>query len=508
MPATILSPSDALSARMKSVIRACAESSILFNAKSEGKLFVAYERSYDQLIPLLYPWKYESMLHHYNVKLDGTGGDDYIYEQIRYKSYADTIKFVKTETEKLKLPNRDNVLEVMDYDKRNKICSRHIRALAQLEKILTDGNIYDKSELEQRAVIRDIDKDKFVTDKKELADFIYLTQKQSYKSDLLIFNQFVPIIRDIMESIVNKRKKIWGTQYRTTDSINNVYIYVTEFITYAEVAEVELFNQSCATIKFHLISENIIDYWNYLPLFNIDVSQSADSYLKVNRPSGKTHIKHSGKSHSQIELNIKRLKDTDTLKLSDSSDSSDSERKLIDETTILIATEYTRLKALKPVNPIEVNDQKIKLIELNDLSTQFKNIRTIRHTLHAPKPKLIEDDNTESQSHALLLTELSTDHEKILNAREKQIKQIVDGVRDLNQTFIDLKLLVESQGIMIDQIEMNILKTSDFVSHGVLELEKAQSESKTGKKLMTTIASSLGAIAGVLGLGFGIKAAI
>jgi len=523
IPAIILSPSDGLRDKMKDVISACNESSILFSTKSDGKLFVAYERSYDQLIPLLFPWKYESMLHYYGVKLDGTGLDDYIYEQIRYKTYAEAILFVKTETEKLKTPNREDVLEVMDYDRKNKICSRHIKTLAQLEKILTDQNNYVKSETEQRALIRDIEKGEFTTDKDGLAGYIYSSSKHMYKSDLPIYSQFVPTIRYIMESIVNTKKKIWGTQHRSNDLINNVYIYVTHFITYAEVAEIELFNQSCPTIKFHLISESITDYWNYLPSSNEHISHGKCDRLKINRPAGKTHIKRFEGHYSHIESNIKQIKEQHVSKqfgehrLHESGDKDEIKsmiiKKIIDETTLLIATEYERLKAFTPSDPIEANDKKIKLIELNELSAQFKAARTYHHrtmqtsglTLPGYEPRESDDD---TMTHGLLSSELSSDHEIILAERDKQIKQIVDSIRDLNQTFVELQFLVASQGIMIDQIEMNILKTSDFVSHGVMELEKAKENSKTGKKLMTTIASGLGAIAVALGLGFGVKAAI
>lgn len=523
LPATVLSPSDSLRAKMIDVISACGESSILFNTKNDGKLFIAYERSYDQLIPLLFPWKYESMLHFYNVKLDGAGLDDYIYEQIRYKSYAEAILFVKTETEKLKTPNRDNVLEVMEYDRKNKICSRHIKSLAQLEKILIDKNIYVKSDIEQRALIRDIAKDEFTSDKDDLASYIYSSSKHVYKSDLPIYSQFVPTIRYIMESIVNTKKKIWGTQHRSNDLVNNVYIYVTQFITYAEVAEVELFNQSNPTIRFHLISENITDYWNYLPSSNDHIAYSKCDRLKINRPLIKTHTKRFTGHYSHIESNIKQIKEQYVPKqfgehyLREFSESDEMKKKIIDETTLLITTEYEKLKSFTPSNPIDANDKKIKLIELNELSAQFKTAKTqyhtMHHTMHTSGSRLLEyeshkEDDDDTLTHNLLFKEILPEHESIMREREKQIKQIVDGIRDINQTFVEIQFLVASQGIMIDQIEMNILKTSDFVSHGVMELEKAKENSKTGKKLMTTIASGLGTIAVALGLGFGIKAAL
>lgn len=79
-------------------------------------------------------------------------------------------------------------------------------------------------------------------------------------------------------------------------------------------------------------------------------------------------------------------------------------------------------------------------------------------------------------------------HEQMLqldrraDQRQKDIDQIVDSIRQLNQIFREMSILVVEQGTVLDRIDYNIELTHERVAQGNVELVKANEYSAKASK--------------------------
>jgi len=61
-----------------------------------------------------------------------------------------------------------------------------------------------------------------------------------------------------------------------------------------------------------------------------------------------------------------------------------------------------------------------------------------------------------------------------VQARHEEIVKLEKSIVEVHEMFLDLAVLVESQGAMINNIEDNVLKTTDYVKTATVELEAAR----------------------------------
>ncbi|CAH2307960.1 syntaxin-1B [Pelobates cultripes] len=114
--------------------------------------------------------------------------------------------------------------------------------------------------------------------------------------------------------------------------------------------------------------------------------------------------------------------------------------------------------------------------------------------------EFFEQIKMDSQMTKQALNEIETRHNEII--------KLETSIRELHDMFVDMAMLVESQGEMIDRIEYNVEHSVDYVERAVSDTKKAvkyQSKARR-KKIMIIIccvvlgvvlASSIG---GTLGL--------
>ncbi|ETO36041.1 hypothetical protein RFI_01020 [Reticulomyxa filosa] len=69
-----------------------------------------------------------------------------------------------------------------------------------------------------------------------------------------------------------------------------------------------------------------------------------------------------------------------------------------------------------------------------------------------------------------------------IEERHEGILQIEQGVRDLQEMFNQLALLVDSQQEVLDQIENNVNQTLNYTEKGHKELQKAHEYQKSFRK--------------------------
>jgi syntaxin 1A len=81
-----------------------------------------------------------------------------------------------------------------------------------------------------------------------------------------------------------------------------------------------------------------------------------------------------------------------------------------------------------------------------------------------------------------------------IEARHRDIIKLENSIRELHDMFVDMAMLVESQGEMIDRIEFNVEKSVDYVDTAVADTKKAleyQSKARRKKILILVCLSVL-----------------
>ncbi|XP_029427123.1 syntaxin-2 isoform X1 [Rhinatrema bivittatum] len=96
-----------------------------------------------------------------------------------------------------------------------------------------------------------------------------------------------------------------------------------------------------------------------------------------------------------------------------------------------------------------------------------------------------------------------------IESRHKDIIKLESSIRELHEMFMDMAMLVETQGEMINNIEKNVTNAADYVEHAKEETKKAvryQSKARRKKWIAAIVVLVLIAlIALIIGLSVGLK---
>ncbi|XP_028975288.1 syntaxin-3a isoform X7 [Esox lucius] len=85
-----------------------------------------------------------------------------------------------------------------------------------------------------------------------------------------------------------------------------------------------------------------------------------------------------------------------------------------------------------------------------------------------------------------------------IEARHKDIVRLESSIKELHDMFVDIAMLVESQGGMIDRIESNMDQSVGFVERAVADTKKAakfQQEARRKKMMITLCCAIIGIVA-------------
>ncbi|XP_064424189.1 syntaxin-2 [Latimeria chalumnae] len=75
-----------------------------------------------------------------------------------------------------------------------------------------------------------------------------------------------------------------------------------------------------------------------------------------------------------------------------------------------------------------------------------------------------------------------------IESRHKDIMKLESSIRELHEMFMDMAMLVETQGEMVNNIEKNVLNAVEYVEHAKEETKKAvKYHSKSRRKMMYLI---------------------
>lgn len=136
--------------------------------------------------------------------------------------------------------------------------------------------------------------------------------------------------------------------------------------------------------------------------------------------------------------------------------------------------------------------------EYQEVQTNYKNKyqEKIERQYKVAKPDAtqaeIEEAIESGDSSKVFATQIldSHLHQQAKNAlayietRHADIKKIEASIQQLHQLFVDMAILVDAQGEMLNQIEYNVSQSVDYVSKGNEQLQQAVKLQKKSRKLM------------------------
>jgi len=223
-------------------------------------------------------------------------------------------------------------------------------------------------------------------------------------------------------------------------------------------------------------------------------------------------------SLGRIKENIKNLREKQGQALTaisseQNSKSSQEIQSIIDITNNLIQEVKTKLKHMEEDNKdfirknknsaetrIRQSMQQTLSKKFVDLMTEYQSVQQEYRVKYKERVerqyKIAKPDATpEEISQAMDSGTNDVFAQQILNAshaaaknalldiqeRHKEILKIEKSINELHQLFVDMAVLVENQGELIDQIEYNVLQSVNFTEKGVQELQTARKYQK--KKL-------------------------
>ncbi|XP_061076443.1 syntaxin-16 isoform X2 [Conger conger] len=155
---------------------------------------------------------------------------------------------------------------------------------------------------------------------------------------------------------------------------------------------------------------------------------------------------------------------------------------------------------------------------LQDLSISFRHTQSgylkrmknreerSKHFFDTSGPLMEEDEDialydrgfTDDQ---LVLVEQNT---VMVEEREREIRQIVQSISDLNEIFRDLAGMVVEQGTVLDRIDFNVEQACVKTDEGLKQLQKAEGYQKKNRKMLVILILFVTVIVLILIL-FGVK---
>ncbi|XP_023663097.1 syntaxin-1A-like isoform X1 [Paramormyrops kingsleyae] len=115
---------------------------------------------------------------------------------------------------------------------------------------------------------------------------------------------------------------------------------------------------------------------------------------------------------------------------------------------------------------------------------------TGRNTTNEELESMLESDNPAIFTSGIIMDSSITEQAMSeIETRHTEIIKLENSIRELHDMFVDMAMLVESQGEMIDRIEYNVEHSVDYVERAVSDTKKAvkyQSKARR-KKIMIII---------------------
>ncbi|XP_058854271.1 syntaxin-1A-like isoform X3 [Acipenser ruthenus] len=111
---------------------------------------------------------------------------------------------------------------------------------------------------------------------------------------------------------------------------------------------------------------------------------------------------------------------------------------------------------------------------------------TGRNTTNEELESMLESDNPAIFTSGIIMdSNITKQAMNEIETRHTEIIKLENSIRELHDMFVDMAMLVESQGEMIDRIEYNVEHSVDYVERAVSDTKKAvKYQSKARRKML------------------------
>ncbi|XP_038620137.1 syntaxin-3 isoform X4 [Tachyglossus aculeatus] len=105
--------------------------------------------------------------------------------------------------------------------------------------------------------------------------------------------------------------------------------------------------------------------------------------------------------------------------------------------------------------------------------------------------EMLESGNPAIFTSGIIDSQISKQALSEIEGRHKDIVQLESSIKELHDMFVDIAMLVENQGEMVDNIELNMMHTVDHVEKAKDETKKALKYQSQARKVALQLASLL-----------------
>lgn len=486
--------------------------------KTENTLLYVFGRNYDEITPIVTPWRYQSLINYLNIQI-GSPGTDKFFAKHKFSLYNEVTDEFSQQTTNL-TNQKKTTIDVSDkflLDEKTRIISKHVEISGNIQKFISWHQLLEKSELEQKSLIgtangAELKELENVNPKlyqllmsgksATLKGFINTLNFLGEDTTRSTYHQYVPPLRELLRIL-----KITHSKY------DKIYVYIENYICYEEIAEVALSNTTRGPI-IYLLSKSTQNL-KLNPALVVDKFERSNDYFKVLKTEFKQQSSLSTNVYyADIETKINYLKKHNVSFKKE-------EQEMCDEIKITLSTimthEFSLLKAEKPKNKLEKNINSIKLSKLSKLATEFgkfeKSDRKTREFISSFDKKY-ESDVKQPDSRQLLLSMQEDEEIELRNLeyeidrREHSINDICNKTAEVHAMVVEVSTLVAKHTLMIGTIEENVINACDLVTDGTTQLVQADKHQRDANSLSNKIIVGLFGLVILMGLGVGIKESV
>uniref|UniRef100_U3FYY4 Syntaxin-3 n=1 Tax=Micrurus fulvius TaxID=8637 RepID=U3FYY4_MICFL len=134
---------------------------------------------------------------------------------------------------------------------------------------------------------------------------------------------------------------------------------------------------------------------------------------------------------------------------------------------------------------------------------------TGKNTTDEELEEMLESGNPSIFTSGIMDSQISKQALSEIEGRHKDILRLENSIKELHDMFVDIAMLVENQGEIVDNIELNMMHTMDHIEKAREETKKAlKFKSRARKKtiiIIVIIVVLLGIVALIIGLSVGLN---
>ncbi|XP_060738031.1 syntaxin-2 isoform X4 [Tachysurus vachellii] len=169
-------------------------------------------------------------------------------------------------------------------------------------------------------------------------------------------------------------------------------------------------------------------------------------------------------------------------------------------------TQYTVMSRKFVEVMTEYNDEQVSFRERSKCRIQRQLEITGKRTTNEELEEMLESGNPSIFTSDIILdSQITRQALNEIESRHKDIIRLESSIKELHNMFMDMAMLVETQGDMIDNIENNVRNAVEYVGKANEEVKKAVRYQKSARRKYIILAVILLAIICVLALIIGLS---